>query len=64
VRLLVSARGKVLTHAFLLKGVWGRLPIRNIFVSISAVAPQDRTSPERPVYILTETGVAIAAASD
>ena len=57
-RLLVQHAGKVLTHAFLLKGVWGpatdpqylRVYIRQIRQKIEAV-------PERPAYLLTETGV-------
>ncbi len=57
-RLLVQHAGKVLTHAFLLKEVWGpqtdpqylRVYIRQLRQKIEAV-------PERPTYISTETGV-------
>ena len=57
-RLLVQHAGKVLTHAFLLKEVWGpktdpqylRVYIRQLRQKIEAI-------PERPTYISTETGV-------
>ncbi len=57
-RLFVQHAGKVLTHAFLLKEVWGpntdpqylRVYVRQLRQKIEAV-------PERPAYISTETGV-------
>lgn len=57
-RLLVQHAGKVLTHAFLLKEVWEpttdpqylRVYIRQLRHKIEPV-------PERPRYVLTETGV-------
>ncbi len=56
-RLLVQHAGKVLTHAFLLKEVWGpttdpqylRVYIRQLRLKIE--------KPGRPTYIATETGV-------
>ncbi len=57
-RLLVQHAGKVLTHAFLLKEVWSpttdpqylRVYVRQLRQKIEKV-------PERPSYIVTETGV-------
>jgi len=57
-RILVAHAGKVLTHNMILKVVWGpgadvqylRIYIRNLRQKIEA-------DPERPEYILTETGV-------
>lgn len=59
-RLLVAHAGKVLTHSFILREIWGpantedvqylRVYIRHLRDKLEA----DRT---RPAYILTETGV-------
>jgi two-component system, OmpR family, KDP operon response regulator KdpE len=57
-RLLVHHAGKVLTHKFLLNEVWGpggepqyvRVYVRQLRQKIEA-------NPERPNYVLTETGV-------
>jgi len=57
-RLLVQHAGKVLTHAFLLKGVWGlATDPQYLRVYIRQLRHKIETSPERPAYILTETGV-------
>ena len=57
-RLLVAHAGKVLTHHFILREVWGgeadpqyvRIYVRQLRQKIEAI-------PERPQHILTETGV-------
>ena len=57
-RLLVQHAGKVLSHAFLLKEVWGpTTDPQYLRVYIRQLRQKIETSPERPVYILTETGV-------
>ncbi len=57
-RLLVQHAGKVLTHAFLLKGVWGpATDPQYLRVYVRQLRQKIETAPERPVYILTETGV-------
>ena len=57
-RLLVQYSGRVLTHAFLLKGVWGpATDPQYLRVYIRQLRQKIEQAPERPVYILTETGV-------
>jgi two-component system KDP operon response regulator KdpE len=57
-RLLVQHAGKVLTHAFLLKAVWGpATDPQYLRVYIRQLRQKIETVPERPAYILTETGV-------
>ncbi len=57
-RLLVQHAGKVLSHAFLLKEVWGpTTDPQYLRVYIRQLRQKIETSPERPSYILTETGV-------
>lgn len=57
-RLLVQHAGKVLTHAFLLKGVWGpATDPQYLRVYVRQLRQKLETTPERPFYILTETGV-------
>jgi two-component system KDP operon response regulator KdpE len=57
-RLLVQHAGKVLTHAFLLKGVWGpATDPQYLRVYIRQLRQKIETTPDRPFYILTETGV-------
>ncbi|WP_158811419.1 response regulator transcription factor [Beijerinckia sp. L45] len=57
-RLLVQHAGKVLTHAFLLKGVWGpATDPQYLRVYIRQLRQKIEMTPDRPFYILTETGV-------
>ena len=57
-RLLVQHAGKVLSHAFLLKEVWGpTTDPQYLRVYIRQLRQKIETSLERPSYILTETGV-------
>lgn len=57
-RVLVQHAGKVLTHAFLLRQVWGgTADVQNLRVHVRQLRQKIEINPEQPRYILTETGV-------
>ncbi len=57
-RLLVSHAGKVLTRGFIQREVWGTdSNVQYLRIYIRALCQKIEKSPERPYYILTETGV-------
>jgi two-component system, OmpR family, KDP operon response regulator KdpE len=57
-RLLVAHAGKVLTHKLILREIWGGdTDVQYLRIYIRALRQKIETDPERPVYILTETGV-------
>jgi two-component system KDP operon response regulator KdpE len=57
-RQLVLHAGKVLTHGFLLKQVWGsQVDVQYLRIYIRALRQKIEADPERPKHILTETGV-------
>jgi len=57
-RLLVQHAGKVLTHKFLLKELWSDLTdAQYLRVYVRQLRQKIEADPERPQYILTETGV-------
>jgi two-component system KDP operon response regulator KdpE len=57
-RLLVAHAGKVLTHRFLLREVWGgEVDIQYLRIYIRALRQKIEADPERPCHIITETGV-------
>ena len=57
-RLLVAHTGKVLTHRFILKEVWGtETDIQYLRIYIRQLRQKIEPDPERPHHILTETGV-------
>lgn len=57
-RLLVAHAGKVLTHKQILHEVWGGdTDVQYLRVYIRALRQKIEADPERPVHILTETGV-------
>ena len=57
-RLLVAHAGKVLTHRFILREVWGGdTDVQYLRVYIRALRQKIEADPERPRHILTETGV-------
>jgi two-component system KDP operon response regulator KdpE len=57
-RLLVQHAGKVLTHGMILREVWGaNTDVQYLRIYIRAVRQKIEADPERPVHILTETGV-------
>lgn len=57
-RVLVQHAGKVLTHRFIIREVWGGIAdIQNLRVHIRQLRQKIETDPEQPSYVLTETGV-------
>jgi len=57
-RLLVQHAGKVLTHKFLLGHLWDDFTdAQYLRVYVRQVRQKIETDPERPQYILTETGI-------
>lgn len=57
-RLLVRHAGKVLTHKLILHEVWGgETDIQYLRIYIRALRQKIEDDPQRPRYILTETGV-------
>jgi two-component system, OmpR family, KDP operon response regulator KdpE len=57
-RILVQHAGKVLTHRYLLSQLWSDLTdAQYLRVYVRQVRQKIETDPERPQYILTETGV-------
>jgi two-component system KDP operon response regulator KdpE len=57
-RLLVAHAGKVLTHRFILKEIWGGdTDVQYLRIYIRALRQKIEPEPERPTHILTETGV-------
>lgn len=57
-RLLVGHAGKVLTHKYLLREIWGgETDIQYLRIYIRALRQKIEPDPERPHHILTETGV-------
>ncbi len=57
-RLLVAHAGKVLTHRFLLREVWGgETDVQYLRIYVRALRQKIEKEPERPRLILTETGV-------
>jgi two-component system KDP operon response regulator KdpE len=57
-RLLVQHAGKVLTHKFLLNELWNELTdAQYLRVYIRQLRQKIESDPERPQYVLTETGI-------
>ena len=57
-RLLVQHAGKVLTHKFLLGTLWDDLTdAQYLRVYVRQLRQKVESDPERPQYVLTETGV-------
>ncbi len=57
-RLLVSHAGKVLTHRFMLREVWGAAgDVQYLRIYIRQLRQKIEPDPERPTHIATETGV-------
>ena len=57
-RILVQHAGKVLTHQFLLKQVWGNAAdVQYLRVYVRQLRQKIEQSPDQPQYITTETGV-------
>lgn len=57
-RVLVQHAGKVLTHRFLLKELWDELTdAQYLRVYVRQLRQKIESDPERPQYVLTETGI-------
>jgi two-component system KDP operon response regulator KdpE len=57
-RLLVQHAGKVLTHRFLLGQLWDQLTdAQYLRVYVRELRQKIEADPERPYFIMTETGV-------
>jgi two-component system KDP operon response regulator KdpE len=57
-RILVQHAGKVLTHKFLLKQLWSDLTdAQYLRVYVRQLRQKIEVDPERPQYVLTETGI-------
>lgn len=57
-RVLVQHAGKVLTHRFLLKELWDELTdAQYLRVYVRQLRQKIEVDPERPQYVLTETGI-------
>jgi two-component system, OmpR family, KDP operon response regulator KdpE len=57
-RVLVQHAGKVLTHQHVIRQVWGGIAdVQNLRVHVRQLRQKIETDPERPHYLLTETGV-------
>jgi len=57
-RLLVQHAGKVLTHKFLLGNLWDEPPdAQYLRVYVRQLRQKIEADPERPTYLLTETGI-------
>jgi two-component system, OmpR family, KDP operon response regulator KdpE len=57
-RTLVAHAGKVLTHKFLLREVWGaEADVQYLRIYVRALRHKIEADPERPQHILTEQGV-------
>jgi two-component system KDP operon response regulator KdpE len=56
--LMVVHAGKVLTHKFLLREIWGSdADVQYLRIYVRSLRQKIEAEPERPAYILTETGV-------
>jgi two-component system KDP operon response regulator KdpE len=54
----VAHAGKVLTHRFVLREVWGGdVDVQYLRIYIRALRQKIEVDPERPCHITTETGV-------
>jgi len=57
-RILVQHAGKVLTHRFLLKELWDEVTdAQYLRVYVRQLRQKIETDPERPQFVLTETGI-------
>ncbi len=64
-RVLVQHAGKVLTHQFIIRQVWGGgMDVQNLRVHVRQIRQKIEPDPERPFYILTETGVGYRLKAD
>ncbi len=64
-RVLIAHAGKVLTHKFILKGVWGaETDVQYLRIYIRTLRQKLEAQPEQPRLILTEQGVGYRLAAE
>ena len=57
-RLMAAHAGKVMTHRFMLRKIWGGdADVQYLRIYVRALRQKIEADPERPTHILTETGV-------
>lgn len=57
-RVMVQNAGRALTHDHLIRQVWGgSVEVQNLRVHVAQLRQKIEADPERPTFILTETGV-------
>ena len=57
-RIMVQHSGKVLTHSFLMKEIWGDIhDVQYLRVYVRQLRQKIEPNPEQPRYITTETGI-------
>jgi len=57
-RVLVQNAGRALTHQYLIREVWGMsVEVQNLRVHVAQLRQKIERDPERPTFVLTETGV-------
>ena len=57
-RIMIQHSGKVLTHSFLMKEIWGDIhDLQYLRVYVRQLRQKIEPNPEQPSYISTETGV-------
>jgi two-component system KDP operon response regulator KdpE len=56
-RLLVAHAGKVLTHRFLLREIWGGGDVQYLRIYVRSLRQKIEADPQRPRHLVTETGV-------
>lgn len=57
-RVMVQNAGRALTHDYLIRQVWGfSVEVQNLRVHVAQLRQKIETDPDRPHYVLTETGV-------
>ncbi|EFR83294.1 KDP operon transcriptional regulatory protein KdpE, partial [Listeria monocytogenes FSL F2-208] len=64
--LLARHAGKVLTHDFIIREIWGPYPSENqaLRVNMSNIRRKIEQNPAEPAYILTEVGVGYRMAEE
>jgi len=64
-RLLVQHAGKVLTHKFILREVWGgETDVQYLRIYVRSLRQKIEADPERPQHVLTEQGVGYRLKTD
>jgi two-component system KDP operon response regulator KdpE len=57
-RVMIQYAGRALTHSFLIRQVWGsEIDVQNLRVHIRQLRQKIEADPDRPRFVLTETGI-------